>query len=258
MIKIEPIKAFSDNYIWLVTTNEGLLVVDPGDAAPVESYLKDNNMSLSNILITHHHFDHTGGVKKLSETNNNVDVYGPTNSIFDGINKELKDGDKINILGIDFSIIEVPGHTLDHIAFFAENDGNPFLFCGDTLFAGGCGRIFEGTYEQMFESLSKLSELPLNTKVYCGHEYTLSNLSFALKVDKSNNILQVRYTDCIEARNNDIPTIPSTLELEMQTNPFLRHDQKDIQECIMQKNDYLEDPNNMEIFKALREWKDNT
>ena len=258
MIKIEPIKAFSDNYIWLVTTNEGLLVVDPGDAAPVESYLKDNNMSLSNILITHHHFDHTGGVKRLSETNNNVDVYGPTNSIFDGINKELKDGDKINILGIDFSIIEVPGHTLDHIAFFAENDGNPFLFCGDTLFAGGCGRIFEGTYEQMFESLSKLSELPLNTKVYCGHEYTLSNLSFALKVDKSNNILQVRYTDCIEARNNDIPTIPSTLELEMQTNPFLRHDQKDIQECIMQKNDYLEDPNNMEIFKALREWKDNT
>ena len=258
MIKIEPIKAFSDNYIWLVTTNEGLLVVDPGDAAPVESYLKDNNMSLSNILITHHHFDHTGGVKKLSETNNNLDVYGPTNSIFDGINKELKDGDKINILGIDFSIIEVPGHTLDHIAFFAENDGNPFLFCGDTLFAGGCGRIFEGTYEQMFESLSKLSELPLNTKVYCGHEYTLSNLSFALKVDKSNNILQVRYTDCIEARNNDIPTIPSTLELEMQTNPFLRHDQKDIQECIMQKNDYLEDPNNMEIFKALREWKDNT
>jgi len=258
MIKIEPIKAFSDNYIWLVTTNEGLLVVDPGDAAPVESYLKDNNMSLSNILITHHHFDHTGGVKKLSETNNNLDVYGPTNSIFDGINKELKDGDKINILGIDFSIIEVPGHTLDHIAFFAENDGNPFLFCGDTLFAGGCGRIFEGTYEQMFESLSKLSELPLNTKVYCGHEYTLSNLSFALKVDKSNNILQVRYTDCIEARNNDIPTIPSTLELEMQTNPFLRHDQKNIQECIMQKNDYLEDPNNMEIFKALREWKDNT
>ena len=258
MIKIEPIKAFSDNYIWLVTTNEGLLVVDPGDAAPVESYLKDNNMSLSNILITHHHFDHTGGVKRLSETNNNLDVYGPTNSIFDGINKELKDGDKINILGIDFSIIEVPGHTLDHIAFFAENDGNPFLFCGDTLFAGGCGRIFEGTYEQMFESLSKLSELPLNTKVYCGHEYTLSNLSFALKVDKSNNILQVRYTDCIEARNNDIPTIPSTLELEMQTNPFLRHDQKDIQECIMQKNDYLEDPNNMEIFKALREWKDNT
>ena len=258
MIKIEPIKAFSDNYIWLVTTNEGLLVVDPGDAAPVESYLKDNNMSLSNILITHHHFDHTGGVKRLSETNNNLDVYGPTNSIFDGINKELKDGDKINILGIDFSIIEVPGHTLDHIAFFAENDGNPFLFCGDTLFAGGCGRIFEGTYEQMFESLSKLSELPLNTKVYCGHEYTLSNLSFALKVDKSNNILQVRYTDCIEARNNDIPTIPSTLELEMQTNPFLRHDQKDIQECIMQKNDYLKDRNNMEIFKALREWKDNT
>ena len=258
MIKIEPIKAFSDNYIWLVTTNEGLLVVDPGDAAPVESYLKDNNMSLSNILITHHHFDHTGGVKRLSETNNNLDVYGPTNSIFDGINKELKDGDKINILGIDFSIIEVPGHTLDHIAFFAENDDNPFLFCGDTLFAGGCGRIFEGTYEQMFESLSKLSELPLNTKVYCGHEYTLSNLSFALKVDKSNNNLQVRYTDCIEARNNDIPTIPSTLELEMQTNPFLRHDQKVIQECIMQKNNYLEDPNNMEIFKALREWKDNT
>ena len=256
MIKIEPIKAFSDNYIWLVTTNEGLLVVDPGDAAPVEAYLDNNNKNLSNILITHHHFDHTGGVEKLVN-NNPVNVFGPTDSIFDGVNKELKDGDEINVIGINFSIIEVPGHTLDHIAFFAENDGNPFLFCGDTLFAGGCGRIFEGTFEQMFESLSKLSQLPLNTKIYCGHEYTLSNLAFALEVDKSNQTLIKRYEACTKARSNNIPTVPSTLELEFQTNPFLRSHQKDIQDCIMQKFDYIDNPNDMEIFKATREWKDN-
>ena len=210
MIKIEPIKAFSDNYIWLVTTNEGVLVVDPGDASPVKTYLQNNNKDLSNILITHHHFDHTGGVEELV-SNNPLDVYGPTNSIFDRVNKELKDGDKVKIIGIDFSIIEVPGHTLDHIAFFADNDGDPFLFCGDTLFAGGCGRIFEGTFEQMFNSLNKLSKLPQNTKIYCGHEYTLSNLAFALEVDKSNHTLVQRYASCVEARNNDIPTIPSSL-----------------------------------------------
>lgn len=256
MIKIEPIKAFSDNYIWLVTTNEGLLVVDPGDASPVEDYLKDNSRYLSNILITHHHFDHTGGVETLVK-NNSLDVYGPTNSIFGGINKELKEGDEVNIIGIDFSIIEIPGHTLDHIAFFAENNGDPFLFCGDTLFAGGCGRIFEGTFEQMFDSLSKLSKLPLNTKIYCGHEYTLSNLAFALEVDKSNQALVQRYKLCNESRNKNIPTIPSTLEIEFETNPFLRCHIKNIQDCIMQKFNYKERPSDMEIFKTTREWKDN-
>ena len=240
MIKIEPIKAFSDNYIWLVTTNEGLLVVDPGDASPVEAYLKDNSRYLSNILITHHHFDHTGGVETLVK-NNPLDVYGPTNSIFGGINKELKEGDEVNIIGIDFSIIEIPGHTLDHIAFFAENNGDPFLFCGDTL----------------FESLSKLSKLPLNTKIYCGHEYTLSNLAFALEVDKSNQALVQRYKLCNESRNKNIPTIPSTLEIEFETNPFLRCHIKNIQDCIMQKFNYKEMPSDMEIFKATREWKDN-
>ena len=146
---------------------------------------------------------------------------------------------------------------MDHIAFFADNDGDPFLFCGDTLFAGGCGRIFEGTFEQMFNSLNKLSKLPQNTKIYCGHEYTLSNLAFALEVDKSNHTLVQRYASCVEARNNDIPTIPSSLDLELKTNPFLRSHQKDIQECIMQKFDYIDEPNDMDIFKATREWKDN-
>ena len=256
MIKIEPIKAFSDNYIWLVTTNEGLLVVDPGDSEPVDAYLTINKKQLSNILITHHHFDHTGGVKKLVN-NSSLDVYGPTASIFNGINKELKDGDQVNIIGIDFTIIEIPGHTLDHIAYFAENDGEPFLFCGDTLFAGGCGRIFEGTYLQMYESLNKLKGLPLNTKFYCGHEYTLANLTFALEVENSNQALKDRYESCVNLRNNDQPTIPSSLELEIQTNPFLRSDQKMIRECIMQKFDYKEEPSDIEIFKAVREWKDN-
>ena len=237
MIKIEPIKAFSDNYIWLVTTNEGLLVVDPGDASPVEAYLQNNSINLSNILITHHHFDHTGGVENLVK-DNSVNVYGPTSSIFNGINKELKDGDEINVIGINFSIIEVPGHTLDHIAFFAENDGNPLLFCGDTLFAGGCGRIFEGSFEQMFESLSKLSQLPSNTKIYCGHEYTLSNSKFCKKFDSENKDLQKKIEKIEKQRDDGIPTIPSTLKDELECNIFLRA--KDVK-----------------TFSKLRDLKDN-
>ena len=177
MINIEPIKAFSDNYIWLLTTNEGSLVIDPGESNNLLKFLKENDLDLKAILITHHHYDHTGGIEEILNKKP-IDVYGPENDI-NLINVRVSNGSKISLLGIEFEVIEIPGHTLDHVAFFSENNGNPILFCGDTLFAGGCGRVFEGTFEQMYDSLSILRKLPLNTKVYSGHEYTESNLKFA-------------------------------------------------------------------------------
>ena len=158
MINIEPIAAFSDNYIWLLSTNEGSIVIDPGESKSLLKILKENKLDLRAILITHHHFDHTGGIEEiLSEIS--IDVYGPKNNIA-SINKRLVGGSKINLLGIEFEVIEIPGHTLDHIAYYSKNNGQPILFCGDTLFAGGCGRVFEGTFEQMHNSLSILKKLP--------------------------------------------------------------------------------------------------
>ena len=154
MINIEPIKAFSDNYIWLVTTNEGSIVIDPGEADKTLQFLRDNTLDLKAILITHHHFDHTGGIGDLVSTHP-VQVFGPKNDIAE-IDSRLSAGDKINVIGIDFEIMELPGHTLDHIAFYSFNNGNPILFCGDVLFDSGCGRIFEGTYEQMYQSLLQI------------------------------------------------------------------------------------------------------
>ncbi len=180
MINIEPIEAFSDNYIWLVTTNEGSIVIDPGESSKTIELLKKRDLNLKAILITHHHFDHTGGIDEV-KLFSSTKVYGPKNDI-SSIDVRVEVGQALRLIGIDFEIIELPGHTMDHIAFYTNNNGNPLLFCGDTLFAGGCGRVFEGTFEQMHESLMKLKSLPANTKVYSGHEYTTANLSFAKEV----------------------------------------------------------------------------
>ena len=193
MIKIEPIEAFTDNYIWLVTTNEGSIAIDPGESSNTINFLEKNQLDLKAILITHHHFDHTGGIDDLVSYSP-VNVYGPFNNDIASIDKKLKDGDKINVIGIEFEIIEIPGHTLDHIAFYSENNGSPILFCGDTLFAGGCGRVFEGTFDQMYESLNKLKILPENTNIYCGHEYTLSNLKFAKEAEPFNPVSYTHLT----------------------------------------------------------------
>jgi len=253
MINIEPIKAFNDNYIWLVTTNEGSIVIDPGEATKTINYLKENSLNLKGILITHHHFDHTGGIEDMLKFKN-VDVYGPVNNI-SSINKKLRDGDLFSLIGIDFKIIEIPGHTLDHIAFFSENNGNPFLFCGDTLFSSGCGRVFEGTFEQMHKSILKLKSLPANTKIYSGHEYTQSNLKFAMEVEPLNQKLISRYNDVQDLLNKGIPTLPTTLELELEVNPFLRCQTKEVQSSVVKQ--FNTSNHEDEIFKALRQWKDN-
>ena len=253
MINIEPIKAFNDNYIWLATTNEGSIVIDPGEAHKTIKYLKENDLNLEAILITHHHFDHTGGIEDMLKFRN-VDVYGPVNNI-PSINKQLRDGDLFSVIGIDFKIIEIPGHTLDHIAFFSENNGNPVLFCGDTLFSSGCGRVFEGTFEQMHKSILKLKSLPANTKIYSGHEYTQSNLKFAMEVEPLNQKLISRYNDVQDLLNKGIPTLPTTLELELEVNPFLRCQAREVQNSVVKQFNTSNHEN--EIFKALRQWKDN-
>ena len=253
MINIEPIEAFSDNYIWLLTTNEGSIVIDPGESQNLLKILKENNLNLKAILITHHHFDHTGGINEIL-LEKSIDVYGPNNNI-DSINIRVNDKSKINLLGIEFEIFEIPGHTLDHIAYYSENNGHPILFCGDTLFAGGCGRVFEGTFEQMYDSLSILKNLPFNTKIYCGHEYTQSNLKFAKSVEPLNQRIVSRYNDVIELRKQGIPTLPTTIKLELETNPFFRVDLEEIQETISKKFNTAK--NEKDIFSAIRQWKDN-
>ena len=253
MINIEPIEAFNDNYIWLVTTNEGSIVIDPGESNNLLKILNQRNLDLRAILITHHHFDHTGGIDEIV-SQKSIDVYGPKNNI-DTINIRVKHGTIIELLGIQFEVIEIPGHTLDHIAYFSENQGNPVLFCGDTLFAGGCGRVFEGTLEQMHDSLSLLKKLPLNTKIYCGHEYTQSNLKFAKSVEPLNENIISRYNRVCKLREKGIPTLPSTIELELATNPFLRADIKEVQVEISKR--FNTPKNDKDIFTAIRQWKDN-
>jgi hydroxyacylglutathione hydrolase len=253
MINIEPIEAFSDNYIWLVTTNEGSIVIDPGESSKTIELLKKRDLNLKAILITHHHFDHTGGIDEV-KLFSSAKVYGPKNDI-SSIDVRVEVGQALSLIGIDFEIIELPGHTMDHIAFYTNNNGNPLLFCGDTLFAGGCGRVFEGTFEQMHESLMKLKSLPINTKVYCGHEYTTANLSFAKEVEPLNKNIISRYNEVLKLRKEGIPTLPTTIEIELKTNPFFRCDVEEIQDSLLKK--FNIERNEQEIFKALREWKDN-
>ena len=230
-LSIKPIKSFTDNYIWMIKKNKDVAVVDPGDAIPVLNFLKEKNLNLKSILITHKHADHIGGIEDLLRHYPNIKIYGPKNNfnfIYTIVNNdELL---KINELNIEFRVIATPGHTLDHVVF-ADQD---HLFCGDTLFGCGCGKLFEGSYSQMHSSLKTLSKLPPSIKVYCAHEYTKKNIEFALTQDKDNQYLIDRKRNLI---GKDI-TLPSTLGEELKTNPFLRS--KDVTQ-----------------FKELRQRKDN-
>jgi hydroxyacylglutathione hydrolase len=258
MIKIEPIPAFDDNYIWCLYDDQSrkAVVVDPGDANPVIDFLSEKSIDLAGIFITHHHFDHTGGIDALLE-NNDIPVYGPVNNAIPQISQPLTDQDTLNVLGIDFEVISVPGHTLDHISLYSSGSSlGPLVFCGDTLFAGGCGRIFEGNPAMMFNSLSKLAKLPSETKVYCTHEYTMANLKFAAAVEPNNHVLQQRLIDDGSLRDSLLPTLPSTIEKELLTNPFLRcEDESVISAATLHSSQETKDP--VEVFTVIRAWKDN-
>ncbi len=254
---IHPIPAFDDNYIWLFADNSGqsACVVDPGDPAPVEAYLTQHNLTLTEILVTHHHADHVGGLKRLTELFS-PRVTGPESSGIKGITNYVRENDSVTVFGTEFSVLEVPGHTLDHIAYFSSNVGTPILFCGDTLFAAGCGRLFEGTPEMMQNSLAKLTALDANTAVYCTHEYTLANLKFAKAADPDNAELAKRTIAEQSKRSSNKPTLPSSIRLELATNPFLRCNQPSLQQHIAQKME-SELSDELETFAQLRRWKDN-
>lgn len=245
-MNVYPIQAFEDNYIWLLREHHSsqVLVVDPGDAQPVLTFLQKNSLQLTTILITHHHWDHCGGVVELKK-HFDVDVFSPAREPVEGTTKTVQEGDVIKARGFEtrFKVLDIPGHTKGHIAYYAH----PLLFCGDTLFTSGCGRLFEGTYPQLYASLQKLARLPEDTLVYCGHEYTEKNLRFAKLVEPNNQL--------IEQRLQQHATVPATLAIEKQTNPFLRCDALDVKQSASTQAKKILD-NEIAVFTALRQWKD--
>ncbi|MCD6025833.1 MAG: gloB [Solimicrobium sp.] len=279
-MEIQQIPAFVDNYFWLIHNGKDAIIVDPGDATPVQNFLQQRQLNLCAILVTHHHADHIGGIGKLlanasTDFNNgavpgnssqtsisrSLPVYGP---LFDQktgriptITHGCSQGDSIFIpeLNLYFDVIDVPGHTKSHIAFYCA--GLNSLFCGDTLFAGGCGRLFEGTPAQMVDSLQKIAILPANTRVYCAHEYTLSNLRFALTVEPNNETLRTRYAQVCAVREKGLPTVPSELGLELQTNPFLRVASPEIIGTLQSHNKLTGPIDELSVFTAVRRWKDH-
>lgn len=252
-MKLIPLPAFSDNYIWLLHDGQQALVVDPGAAEPVLEALQRCKVQLETILVTHHHPDHTAGVDALRQATG-AKVFGPAREAMPEPLTRVRQGDPLQSLGLRFEVIEVPGHTAGHIAYYcAEVDGAPLLFCGDTLFSAGCGRLFEGSPAQMLASLDRLAALPDGTRVCCAHEYTLSNLKFAAAVEPTNRAL-ADYTAKAQAlRSRQQPTLPSTIFLERQINPFLRSRQVAVIQAAQRFDASANDE--VSIFAALRQWK---
>ena len=254
-LQVTAIPAFADNYLWLIHDQQHAAVVDPGDAAPIETALRSLGLKLNAILLTHHHADHAGGVEELL-AQWSVPVYGPAGENIQGVSRPLHEGDHVDLtaLGLQLSVLDVPGHTAGHIAYVAAEQH--WLFCGDTLFAGGCGRLFEGTPAQMTHSLAKLAALPDNTLVYCAHEYTLSNLRFAVAAEPDNADLASRLAQAQQMRSRGESTVPSTLGLEKRTNPFLRYREPSVLRT-MRANGRLNSDDPVAAFAALREWKNS-
>ena len=250
-----PLPAFTDNYIWMLHDGRQAIVVDPGEAAPVEQALHRWGLTLQAILVTHHHADHVGGVDALRAATD-AQVYGPARERIPEPLVRLAQGDTVNALELQFQVIDVPGHTAGHIAYYCPDmDGAPLLFCGDTLFSGGCGRLFEGTPAQMLDSLDRLAALPGNTRVCCTHEYTLSNLKFARAVEPGNAALLHYSSQCEALRAQNQPTLPSHMALEQDINPFLRVRQSPVAQAAQGYDAQVSLDDAVAVLAALRQWK---
>lgn len=245
--------AFTDNYIWILHDGHRALVVDPGDGQPVRQALQSRGLELAAILVTHHHPDHTGGVDELRDMLQGS-VYGPANERIPAPNVPVSGGETFDAAGFEFEVIDVPGHTAGHVAYVHRPLGEPpILFCGDTLFSAGCGRLFEGTAAQMHESLQRLCALPPQTLVCCAHEYTESNLRFAAAVEPDNPMVREHQQVCRDRRAANLSTLPSTLALECQINPFLRCQVPAVQAAARAQGAL--DDSEAAVFGALRDWK---
>jgi hydroxyacylglutathione hydrolase len=254
MFDVAPVPAFRDNYFWVLHEGRCAAVVDPGDHRPVIEFLAARGLQLTAILCTHHHADHVGGVQALREFAGAVPVYGPAREPIPACTVPLSEGDRVEVPGVGaaFAVLEVPGHTAGHIAFL----GHGKLFCGDTLFAAGCGRLFEGTPAQMVKSLARIRALPPTTEFYCAHEYTLTNLAFARAVEPHNAAIAARIDRETARRARGEPTLPALLAGELDTNPFLRWDQPEVVAAAARHAGCrLDGP--AAVFGAIRQWKDH-
>jgi len=255
MLHIEPINALSDNYIWAIIhpKKKTCAIVDPGAASPVLNYLKEHALTLVGILITHHHWDHTGGINDILQ-HHTAPIFGPSKDNISILDHFLDEGKTAHLpeLEASFQVLDIPSHTLGHIAYY----GHGVLFSGDTLFTAGCGRIFEGNAQQMKDALDKLTALPDDTLVYCGHEYTENNLRFAITVEPDNSDIQARLEDVKGLRAQNKPTVPATLALEKKTNPFLRCHLPSVKAAA---ENYAAHPLNTptDVLRAIRTWKDH-
>jgi hydroxyacylglutathione hydrolase len=256
MLQVTAIPAFTDNYIWLIHSPldvSQVIAVDPGEAAPVIATLERSGWTLRGILLTHKHHDHVGGVGELLERFEAPPVYGPRRDPTPERTLPLSEGERAEFreLGLRFDVLDVPGHTLGHIAYV----GHEAVFSGDTLFSAGCGRLFEGTPEQMSASLAKFAGLPAPTQLYCGHEYTVSNLRFAQAVEPDNTAVQEHLQRCMRLRAADEATLPSTISQERKVNPFLRCNEGTVKHAA-ERHAGCGLQNDVQVFATLRAWKD--
>jgi len=255
-MNIEAIPTLQDNYVWAVHDGRSAILVDPGEAGPILSWLKDRSMTVQAILVTHHHHDHVGGIADLLDLHA-IPVYGPARGAVQSA--PVSEGETLifSDIGMIFNVIETPGHTLDHVCYVARDVQNQqsHLFCGDTLFSCGCGRLFEGTPAEMYASLTRLAQLPDDTQVYCAHEYTLANIAFALEVEPDNAELLARHAEALALRKRGEATLPVSIGRERNTNPFLRCD---LPALVVAASQHVKTPlkPGVETFAAIRAWKD--